>query len=68
MNVFVFRTGSFDYFALNHYTTRYVTSGIGGPDPSWVRDRGVVASVDPSWPSSASSWLKVGSEMTNPDK
>lgn len=51
--------GTFDFCGLNHYTTRYMTGGIGGQNPSMERDSGAVAHVDPSWPSSASDWLKV---------
>ncbi|KAK7789047.1 hypothetical protein R5R35_010546 [Gryllus longicercus] len=51
--------GTADFFALNHYTTRLVTSGEEGEIPSKEHDTGVISKVDPSWPSSASKWLKV---------
>uniref|UniRef100_A0A182NJ66 Cytosolic beta-glucosidase n=1 Tax=Anopheles dirus TaxID=7168 RepID=A0A182NJ66_9DIPT len=56
--------GSSDYFGFNAYTTRLVTdNGDSNPgqfaEPSFDHDRDVVESIDPSWPSSASSWLKL---------
>ncbi|XP_063222762.1 myrosinase 1-like [Bacillus rossius redtenbacheri] len=51
--------GSADYFALNHYSTLLATPGDAGGVPSKDHDAGVVMSQDPSWPASASSWLKV---------
>ncbi|XP_046687837.1 lactase-phlorizin hydrolase-like, partial [Homalodisca vitripennis] len=41
--------GSSDFFGLNHYTSRYATSGLVGPDPSLDRDSGSVLSCDPAW-------------------
>ncbi|XP_049840621.1 myrosinase 1-like isoform X2 [Schistocerca gregaria] len=54
-----FIRGTADFFAYNHYTTRYAASGTQGEIPSLQRDSGVIRSYDPKWPSSASSWLKV---------
>ncbi|XP_047122092.1 myrosinase 1-like [Schistocerca piceifrons] len=51
--------GSADFFGLNHYSTYLVTDGLSGLEPSILRDTGVIKTVDPSWPESASSWLKV---------
>uniref|UniRef100_A0A1B6D5W8 beta-glucosidase n=2 Tax=Clastoptera arizonana TaxID=38151 RepID=A0A1B6D5W8_9HEMI len=51
--------GTFDFFGLNHYTSRYVTPGLEGPIPSLIRDSGVIKSCDPNWPTAKSSWLKV---------
>ncbi|XP_052898425.1 myrosinase 1-like [Anopheles moucheti] len=56
--------GSADYFGFNAYTTRLVTdNGDSNPnqyaEPSFDHDRDVAEYIDPSWPSSASSWLKV---------
>ncbi|XP_067010248.2 myrosinase 1 [Anabrus simplex] len=51
--------GTYDFFALNHYSTQLIASGEAGRKPSRYRDAGTLSSVDPSWPSSASSWLKV---------
>lgn len=60
MHFCIMCSGTFDFFGINHYTTRYVSHGIDGPKPSMQRDSGAVAHIDPSWPSSASDWLKVG--------
>ncbi|KAK7789829.1 hypothetical protein R5R35_007360 [Gryllus longicercus] len=54
-----FIRGSSDFLGLNHYTTSIATSGEEGPNPSRDRDRGSVGCQDPTWPTSASSWLKV---------
>jgi beta-glucosidase/6-phospho-beta-glucosidase/beta-galactosidase len=51
--------GTFDFFGLNHYTTSLATAGTVGESPSKRRDSGVKLRQDPSWPSSASAWLKV---------
>ncbi|XP_050072739.1 myrosinase 1-like [Anopheles maculipalpis] len=56
--------GSADYFGFNAYTTRLVTdNGDSNANnfavPSFDHDRDVMEYTDPSWPSSASSWLKV---------
>ncbi|XP_053674725.1 myrosinase 1-like [Anopheles nili] len=56
--------GSSDYFGFNAYTTRLVwqngaTNPAGFDVPSFDHDRDVVEAVDPSWPTSASSWLRV---------
>ena len=56
--------GSSDYFGFNAYTTRLVTANGADnladfPEPSFDHDRDVVEYIDPTWPSSASPWLKV---------
>uniref|UniRef100_A0A146L9N2 beta-glucosidase n=1 Tax=Lygus hesperus TaxID=30085 RepID=A0A146L9N2_LYGHE len=51
--------GTFDFFALNHYTSKMCTTGKQGRSPSWHRDTEVETYSDQSWPSSQSSWLKV---------
>ncbi|XP_021923731.1 lactase-phlorizin hydrolase-like isoform X2 [Zootermopsis nevadensis] len=51
--------GTSDFFGLNHYTTNLARSGAVGETPSLIRDAGVQMILDPSWPSSASAWLKV---------
>ncbi|KAG8337057.1 hypothetical protein J6590_032508 [Homalodisca vitripennis] len=51
--------GSSDFFGLNHYTSRYATSGSEELEPSLVWDSGSVASCDPSWKTAKSAWLKV---------
>ena len=58
-----FFLGTFDFFGLNHYTTNLATAGTVGESPSKTRDSGVKSRQDPSWPSSASAWLKVCQEL-----
>lgn len=45
--------------AVNHYTSRLVTAGTMGRIPSQENDQGVKETVDDSWKSSATDWLKV---------
>jgi hypothetical protein len=52
--------GSFDFFGVNHYTSLLVGPGTAGENPSLLRDIGIILSMNASWPSSASAWLKVG--------
>lgn len=49
--------GTADFFGLNHYTSRLVSSSDGGciPGPQGVGD--FLPHVDPSWPSTASNWI-----------
>jgi beta-glucosidase/6-phospho-beta-glucosidase/beta-galactosidase len=42
---------------LNHYTTELVTNRVG-TYPGWSNDQDCENSQDPSWPASASTWLK----------
>ncbi|ETN64737.1 lactase-phlorizin hydrolase [Anopheles darlingi] len=56
--------GSSDYFGFNAYTTRLVwQNGDANPGqyavPSFDHDRDVYEYIDPSWPTSASPWLRV---------
>lgn len=51
--------GNFDFFGLNHYTTRLIQAGISGPNPSMLRDSAAVWQIDPTWPTAASDWIKV---------
>jgi beta-glucosidase/6-phospho-beta-glucosidase/beta-galactosidase len=53
--------GSFDFFGLNHYTSGIVQQGNQGPpgSPSYWDDRNIDGWQDPTWPGSASEWLKV---------
>ncbi|XP_022187263.2 myrosinase 1 isoform X2 [Nilaparvata lugens] len=51
--------GSSDFFGLNHYTSRYASKGQFGKVPSVEYDSGIVKTIDPAWPGSASEWLKV---------
>lgn len=45
--------------AVNHYTSRLVAAGTMGRIPSQENDQGVKETVDDSWKSSATDWLKV---------
>ncbi len=49
--------GTADFFGINHYTSRLVNYTAGGctPGPMTVGD--FSAHVDPTWPSTASSWM-----------
>ncbi|XP_065341160.1 myrosinase 1-like [Cloeon dipterum] len=51
--------GTHDFFGLNHYTSRLIYRVKGGNETSYENDQDLASSSDPSWPSSASSWLKV---------
>lgn len=53
--------GTFDFMGLNFYSSSLVTLADpdAGESPSHWRDVGVQSYQDPSWPSSASGWLKV---------
>jgi lactase-phlorizin hydrolase len=50
--------GSYDFLGLNHYTTELITPEIR-TDVGWNADQNTRTSFDPTWPGSASSWLKV---------
>ncbi|EFN81478.1 Lactase-phlorizin hydrolase, partial [Harpegnathos saltator] len=54
-----FIKNSSDFFGLNHYTSRLVETVPRVANQSWYDYSGVKASIDPSWPSTASAWLKV---------
>ncbi|XP_021694990.1 myrosinase 1-like [Aedes aegypti] len=56
--------GTADFLGLNSYTSSLVKkNGLDNPAgykvPSHGHDSGIVRSVDPSWPSSEASWIKV---------
>nr|BAI50022.1 beta-glucosidase [Nasutitermes takasagoensis] len=51
--------GTYDFFGLNFYTANLGKDGVEGGIPSRGRDTGAILSQDPSWPESASSWLRV---------
>ncbi|KAI5753327.1 hypothetical protein M8J77_025924 [Diaphorina citri] len=53
--------GSFDFFALNHYTSILIANNnhTSNAPPSIINDRAATFSQDPNWPSSNSPWLKV---------
>lgn len=51
--------GTSDYFGLNHYTTLLVEPGPREKEDLYFMDSGLMASIDPSWPQSASDWLRV---------
>lgn len=50
--------GSSDYFAINHYTSRYVEleNFIGVREPSYYNDRALNLTVDPTWKRGRSEW------------
>jgi lactase-phlorizin hydrolase len=50
--------GSTDFLGLNHYTTNMVNASIE-TKPGWLWDQDTKTWQDPSWPASASKWLKV---------
>ncbi|XP_014242467.1 myrosinase 1 [Cimex lectularius] len=50
--------GSADYFAFQHYTSRYTTTGLEGESPSIKRDSEVVLSHDAQWEISKLGWFK----------
>ena len=53
-------SGTYDYFGLNYYTSDYAIPYDGSGEPaSDQKDHGYYQEKDPSWPGSASSWLKV---------
>lgn len=56
---YVSHLGSADFLGLNHYTSRIASHGINGKPNTWYTDQQVKFEYDPSWPSTASSWLKV---------
>ncbi|XP_050546382.1 myrosinase 1-like [Daktulosphaira vitifoliae] len=52
--------GTADFYALNHYSTRFVTNGIDpNPNPNYNPDAEYIISVDKSWPVSIAPWLIV---------
>lgn len=56
--------GSSDFFGINAYTTQIVykndeQNSMNYRVPSFDHDRNTVSYQDPSWPASASSWLKI---------
>lgn len=51
--------GTSDFFALNHYTSNLVETVPREEGQEWYNFSGVKQSIDPSWPGSASAWLKV---------
>ncbi|XP_073981964.1 myrosinase 1-like [Rhodnius prolixus] len=51
--------GTYDFMGLNHYTSTLATNGVSGQQPSRLRDANVQLSVDPNWPTSQSTWLRV---------
>uniref|UniRef100_A0A224XNE6 beta-glucosidase n=1 Tax=Panstrongylus lignarius TaxID=156445 RepID=A0A224XNE6_9HEMI len=51
--------GTYDYLALNHYSSTLATTGVSGEQPSRIRDANVQLSFDPKWPTSQSPWLRV---------
>ncbi|XP_020293909.1 myrosinase 1 [Pseudomyrmex gracilis] len=54
-----FIQGTSDFFGINHYTSKLVETMPHTDGKEWYSFSGVKESVDPSWPGSASNWLKV---------
>jgi len=52
-------TGTYDFMGMNYYTSELGEDGEEGVIPSKGRDMGTILSKDPTWPESASSWLRV---------
>lgn len=57
-------TGTHDFMGLNYYTALMGQAGVEGHVPSRYRDTGAITTQDPSWPSSASSWLKASTLLS----
>lgn len=57
--------GSADYIGLNHYFSQEFTSGEIGPNPSYLRDAGVVGRYDPRWPATFDPVYKVSEQNIN---
>lgn len=51
--------GTLDFLGLNHYTSDLVYASTTNGGVSHWNDVGVITYYDPSWPGSASDWLKV---------
>ncbi|XP_072744538.1 myrosinase 1 isoform X2 [Anoplolepis gracilipes] len=51
--------GTSDFFGLNHYSSKLVEIVPRAEGQKWYAYSGVKESVDPSWPKSASPWLRV---------
>lgn len=51
--------GSFDFFAVNHYTSYICSAGKQVFKNSFEKDMDVTLEVDPDWPCSHANWLKV---------
>ncbi|XP_067010247.2 myrosinase 1 [Anabrus simplex] len=51
--------GTSDFYSLNYYTCRLVSPGITKHDPALRPDAEVSSHADPSWPTTASEWIKV---------
>ncbi|XP_063395428.1 myrosinase 1-like isoform X1 [Cydia fagiglandana] len=53
--------GSYDFLGLNHYTTNLAKPGAGkiSSKPNYDDDMGVKLTVNPKWPKSNSTWLRV---------
>nr|AFD33364.1 beta-glucosidase [Macrotermes barneyi] len=54
-----FIKGTYDFMGHNFYTAVMGREGVEGGSPSRSRDSGMIQFLDPSWPESASSWLRV---------
>jgi hypothetical protein len=55
----VLLTGTYDFLGMNYYTSEMGEDGVVGGTPSKGKDMGAILTKDPSWPESASEWLRV---------
>lgn len=54
--------GTYDFFGLNHYTTKYATAAdyeIRNKEPHWIYDTQTETWQDESWYYSGSVWCRV---------
>jgi len=51
--------GTADFLGLNHYTTQLCSTEYNATLVGWESDQDIRKSYDPSWPESASAWLRV---------
>nr|CAD7259304.1 unnamed protein product [Timema shepardi] len=49
--------GTYDFFGLNHYTSSLASLGADGTVGTKYNDMGVTLGIDPTWQTSAASWL-----------
>lgn len=56
--VITYISGSFDFYATNHYSS-YLCSPGNNSGSTYDKDMNVKQEFDPTWPTSASNWLRV---------
>lgn len=56
--MYIFKIGSSDFYALNHYSSRLVTRG-SDPNRSFNLDADYATSVNELWPKSVAPWIMV---------